>query len=110
MSERCPLCQSSASEFLSRSSVPVHQNLLFATAAEATAICRGQLAMHVCPDCGFVFNAAFDPTLLSYGAGYNNDQNHSAAFATHVNYLIAELVTQHNVRNCRVVEAGCGNG
>ena len=106
----CPLCQHSAEAFLLRSAVPVHQNLLLSTATEATSIQRGRLDLHVCPDCGFVFNAGFDPTRLSYGANYNNSQNHSPAFALHVDRLIADLVGPGEVQNCRVVEVGCGDG
>jgi hypothetical protein len=66
--------------------------------------------MHVCPGCGFVFNAAFDPTLLSYGDDYDNNQNHSPAFAAHVDKLVSELVGPGGLRNVRVAEAGCGDG
>ena len=66
--------------------------------------------MTVCGDCSFVFNADFDPELLSYGQHYDNSQNFSPAFESHVNSLVARLVDERVVRSCSVVEVGCGKG
>jgi len=104
------VCSAGAEEFLRRANVPVHQNLLMAEAAAARRATRGTLALNVCPDCGFVFNAAFDPSLLSYGPDYDNTQTLSAAFERHVAGLVRELVEVQGVRGCRIVEVGCGKG
>lgn len=101
---------SGAEPFVYRPAVPVHQNLLCPTVAAARGIRRGMLDMRVCPGCGFVFNAAFDPGLLDYGPGYENSQDHSPAFRSHVDALVEHLVTARGVRNGRVVEVGCGQG
>jgi SAM-dependent methyltransferase len=104
------VCSADATvEFLSRPSVPVHQNLLLADAASARSIARGRLSLHLCTQCGFVFNAAFDPGLLDYGQQYDNSQTCSGAFSTHVDGLVQRLV-DGGVRDCRVVEVGCGKG
>ncbi len=106
----CPLCAAATEEFLRRPRVPVHQNLLLADAEAARRAARGTLALHVCRGCGFVFNAAFDPTLLAYGPDYDNTQTASPAFGRHVSGLARDLVEVHGVRDCQVVEVGCGKG
>jgi SAM-dependent methyltransferase len=106
----CPVCAGPATEFLTRSAVPVHQNLLLPSPGLARGVSTGRLAMHVCRACGFAFNAAFDPDLLSYGAQYDNTQTCSPAFAAHVDQVVTELVERHGVRGRRVVEVGCGKG
>lgn len=107
----CPVCDLPGSEpFVYRPAVPVHLNLLCPSVAAARGIRRGVLDMRVCPGCGFVFNAAFDPGLLDYGPGYENSQDHSPAFQAHVDALVEHLVTARGVRNGRVVEVGCGQG
>src|SRR5437763_15097536 len=106
----CPICATATEEFLRREQVPVHQNLLMSDADAARRATRGTLALRVCDGCGFVFNAAFNPGLLCYGPDYDNTQTVSAAFARHVSGLVRELVEVHGVRNCRVVEVGCGKG
>jgi SAM-dependent methyltransferase len=76
----------------------------------ARGLTRGDLQMTVCWSCGFVFNAAFDPTLLNYGAAYENTQTHSPAFARYVDELVQHLVTNRGLRNGTIVEIGCGKG
>lgn len=109
--EVCPICRSKGAEqFLLRHHVPVHQNVLFPTAAAARAIPRGTLDMRVCVVCGFVFNAAFDPTRIDYGPAYENSQDCSPAFNDYLDELIEHLVTKCALTSGRVVEVGCGKG
>jgi SAM-dependent methyltransferase len=107
----CPICRSeNVFLFLSRERVPVHQNLVVSSRAAALEVPRGNLAMTACENCGFVFNAAFDETLLSYGAAYDNAQSYSPFFAAYLDRLVTDLVTKQGLRNCHVVEVGCGKG
>jgi len=109
--QSCPVCGSSdTSAFVHRSFVPVHQDLVLASAAEARSFGRGQLTMYACGDCGFAFNAAFDLSLMSYGACYDNTQTCSPGFDQYLNNLVRYLVEERDVRNCTVVEVGCGKG
>ncbi|WP_241697593.1 class I SAM-dependent methyltransferase [Mariprofundus sp. NF] len=77
---------------------------------QAQDIVRGDLEMTVCADCGFVFNAAFDPGLLNYGDSYDNNQGCSSSFQSHLNALISLLIDKKGVRGKQVVEVGCGQG
>lgn len=109
--ESCPLCKSlNFSIFLERSGVPVHQNLLMRSRQQARSIVRGELEMVSCSDCGFVFNAAFDPELLSYGEGYDNNQGCSSSFQQHLDDLLSMLINEKAVSGKRIVEVGCGQG
>jgi hypothetical protein len=110
-SPRCPICESCAIiEFLNRDLVPVHQHLLHSDTESASAILRGKLAMRLCQDCGFGFNAAFEPELLDYGIQYDNTQTHSEGFNIYLDDLVRDLIENHGIRNARVVEVGCGKG
>jgi SAM-dependent methyltransferase len=107
----CRLCGHGASrEFLVRRGVPVHQNLILPTREAARAIPRGDLEMCVCETCGFVFNRAFDPSLLSYGEAYDNDQTCSPEFRAYLDALERRILVERGVRASVVVEVGCGNG
>ena len=107
----CPVCSGADTvEFLRRERVPVHQNLLAGDAPSALGVARGTLAMRICEDCGFVFNAAFQPELLDYGEKYENTQTCSGAFAGHVEGLARDMVERSGVRNRHIVEVGCGKG
>jgi len=107
---RCPVCDGAAREFLRRSGVPVHQNLVLATRAEALEVARGELALTACEQCGFVFNASFDPSRLQYGEDYDNTQSHSPFFAAYMKALADHLIHDEGVVNSRIVEVGCGKG
>ena len=109
--DTCPVCASGAVRlFLQRDRVPVHQNLVIAGRPDALAATRGDLAMVVCGDCGFVYNRAFDPARLSYGQDYDNTQSHSACFDAYLDQRVAHMVALDGVRAARVVEVGCGKG
>lgn len=108
---RCPVCGADdAVAFVHRTDVPVHQNLLYDSPQDARAATRGTLSLHACRGCDFVFNAAFDESLMSYGERYENAQEHSAVFERHVDSLARLLVESRGLRNLHVVEVGCGQG
>ncbi|MBC7542334.1 MAG: methyltransferase domain-containing protein [Candidatus Sericytochromatia bacterium] len=107
----CPVCQSTdLLPFLQRSAVPVHQNLAIRSEQAAAATVVGDLALCCCQACGFVFNAAFDLAKLDYGENYDNTQALSPAFEAHLQGLVRQLVDERGVRDCRIVEVGCGKG
>jgi SAM-dependent methyltransferase len=107
----CPVCGDTRLEaFLSRARVPVHQNLIYDTEAEALGCARGDLRLAVCGRCGLVFNRAFDESRLAYGEHYDNTQSCSPAFDSYLDGLVKALVERHGVRNSTVVEVGCGKG
>jgi SAM-dependent methyltransferase len=107
----CPVCDSDSSQiFLERHNVPTHQNLPYATRAQAVGSTRGMLRMRACAHCGFIWNAAFDPSLVQYGPAYDNTQRHSPVFDAHMRDLAARIIDRDGVRNARIFEVGCGKG
>jgi SAM-dependent methyltransferase len=107
----CPVCTSSDTQrFLLRPSVVVHQNLLVDQPDRARELKRGDLRLHCCRSCGFVFNTAFDLRRIDYGGSYDNCQTFSPLFAEYTEQLVNELIQEKGVRGCRIVEIGCGEG
>lgn len=107
----CPVCESpQLRPFLQRSQVPAHQNLVVTSQEKARAVSRGDLEMVICEDCGLVFNQAFDLSRLSYGDDYDNTQSCSAYFDAYLDVLVQDMTERQGVRNCKIVEVGCGKG
>lgn len=107
----CHVCEShNVKRFISHQDVPVHQNFLINDQKLAIGITRGDLDLAVCEECGFVFNQSFDLSKLSYGMNYDNTQDYSPSFNTYVSNLARSLVFDKNVKNCSIVEVGCGKG
>ncbi len=108
----CPLCGSvSLVALFERREVPVLLNRLYHSAAAARRAATGRLEVVACHDCGFVFNRAFEPALVDYHAGYENDQGNSPAFSAHRSAMagrILDFVTDR--AKIGVVEIGCGQG
>ncbi|HVV92413.1 MAG TPA: methyltransferase domain-containing protein [Hyphomicrobiales bacterium] len=92
-----------------RERVPVFANRLEPSAAAARAAPAGRLSLHGCRTCGFVQNAAYDPALVAFDPGYENDQGGSPAFRAHVE-AVAAIVAAAVAAGTGVVEIGCGQG
>lgn len=107
----CPVCAAQALQpFLYRNAVPVHQNLVVEYPQAARSVARGVLDLAVCTHCGFVCNRAFDLSLLAYGEDYDNTQSCSAYFDAYLDALVRHLVEECGLRDCTIVEVGCGKG
>lgn len=88
--------------------VPVLQNRLFDTAAEARSCVRGDVELGVDPATGIVTNRAFDTSRVVYDRHYNNEQGLSPAFVRHLD-AVALLIRRH-LGDRGLYEIGCGKG
>jgi SAM-dependent methyltransferase len=88
--------------------LPVLQNRVFATAAEALASATGDLVLVEDLDTGLIFNAAFDPDRLEYDQHYQNEQACSGVFKQHLD-AVTTIIARH-FRGCALIEVGCGKG
>lgn len=108
----CPTCDSEKVEiFLKRLGTPIHQHLLFPDEQSALNTKRGgDLKLTVCLTCGFIFNQSFDVTQMEYGEQYDNSQTFSKYFELYLTELVNSLVFDKNIKNCNIIEIGCGKG
>lgn len=107
----CPSCGAGETELFYRvENVPTNSCILFETGEEALGCHRGEVALHFCGACGFIFNAAFDPTLTEYSGRYEETQGFSPTFSRFHRNLAAELIERHGLRGRDVMEIGCGKG
>ena len=106
----CPVCQHSEVELcVERDAVPVFQNAVYDTIAEAQAVATGQLRIVCCKHCGFGRNQRFDPALITYSPAYENDQTISDVFADHMASVADHILAQLSVPTT-IAEVGCGQG
>ncbi len=71
---------------------------------------KGTLSLSLCLDCDFVFNQEFDSQLISYDAEYENSQDFSPVFQSHLDKIQHYLLKECGIRDARIVEVGCGKG
>jgi hypothetical protein len=100
----------STHEFFTLDGVPVTCASLFPTRQDAVSVPRGDIRLHACDRCAFVFNDRFDPRLADIGASYESSQAASAHFNAFANALAADWVHRYHLRGRTVLEVGCGNG
>ena len=107
----CPGCESSASTpFYGVPAVPVHQVRLVHSREAALTCPRGDIALRFCERCGFVWNAAFDPSLMSYDEDYESTQTVSPTFNRFHERLARDLIGRFDLHGRTIVEVGCGQG
>jgi hypothetical protein len=107
----CPGCASSASTpFYSVRAVPVHQVKLVQSRKAALAGRKGDIGLRFCSGCGFVWNAAFDASLMRYEEDYESTQTVSPTFNRFHERLARDLIERFDLRGKTIVEVGCGQG
>jgi SAM-dependent methyltransferase len=105
----CPVCARRVeTPFAEIRGVPVHVSALHRSANGARTAYRGDLELAFCESCGFIWNAAYDASLVAYDADYENSLDHSPAFAGYVEGLAGRLVERYGLHGARVAEIGCG--
>jgi glycosyltransferase involved in cell wall biosynthesis/SAM-dependent methyltransferase len=111
MRTACPICSGHGGrEFVQIPAAPVYCNLLFPTADEARSVPRADIRLALCPTCGMIWNADFEPRLMSYAGDYENSLSASATFREYATQLASRLVETYDIRGKDVIEIGCGRG
>ncbi len=107
----CPVCEGTdSSTIFTMAKVPVNSVVLVHEEADAKSFPVGEIDLVACPQCGFAWNAAFDPTVVAYGDGYEATQAFSATFNSFHERLAADMVERFDLAGRRVIEIGCGQG
>ena len=88
--------------------LPVHQNVVYLTKEEAKACPRGDMLLVQNDETGLIYNAAFNPDIMTYNENYQNEQACSPAFQKHLKQVIS-IIHQH-FHSKFIVEVGCGKG
>lgn len=110
MTTYCPLCKNSRSKRIyTVNDLPVFQNIVFDTEAEALATQVVNVELEECECCGFVWNTVFDQSLMNYDKNYQNEQGFSKEFNKHLEYVV-DLFIKRGYQGKNVVEVGCGKG
>lgn len=105
----CPVCDASdLNPILSRDRLPVFQNVVCNTKAEALDAPRAPFALSTCAKCGFSFNRKFDESLIVYDHRYNNDVV-SHIFEEYYRSLAEMLISKFDLHDGYVYEVGCGS-
>ncbi len=109
--ERCTVCGSERGiEFFHLDDVPIECNVLWDAQADAVAVSRGDIRLHICPMCGHIWNAAFDPARLGYSGNYENSLHFSPRFQQYAQDLATDLVERYQLYGKKVIEIGSGKG
>ena len=107
----CPVCARPGDRpFVEVEGLPVHVGVLWREAEAARRAPRGAMHMHVCRGCGFVWNRAFDASLLDYEQPYDNALHGSGLFRAFEAATVDHLVERHGLAGKAVAEVGCGDG
>lgn len=107
----CPACRSiGMSVFYEVKNVPVNSVLLVMNREEALNFQTGDIALAVCPACGFISNIAFDEALTQYTARYEATQGYSPTFNKFHEALARDLIERYDLHGKDIIEIGCDKG
>jgi 2-polyprenyl-3-methyl-5-hydroxy-6-metoxy-1,4-benzoquinol methylase len=107
----CPNCLSGTLHvFHEVRQVPVHSVLLMPSREVATSYPKGDIALGLCRECGFVSNTLFNPAVHEYSTQYEETQGFSPTFRAFHSKLASSLIEKYDLRHKKVVEIGCGKG
>jgi SAM-dependent methyltransferase len=90
--------------------VPVFSGVTFMGREEALASPSARMQLVACPACCHVYNATFDPSLVTYDSDYDNSLHHSRTFQEYAHHLAVRLAREYSLQDAQVVELGCGKG
>ncbi len=96
-------------ELFIQQKVPLFQNKIFLNPDEARKSPSGEVKLVQSLRTGFIFNQAFDESLMNYDVNYHNEQTNSAFYKKHQDNVF-DLIKNFGVKDKRVVEIGCGKG
>ncbi len=107
----CPACGAThGTIFYEAEHVPIHSVLLMETREQALSYPKGTIRLSFCESCGFITNAAFDPTLHEYSSRYEETQSFSPTFNEFHRALAQRLVEKYDLHDKDIIEIGCGKG
>jgi hypothetical protein len=107
----CPNCGGRNTEVFHRiPSVPVNSCLLFGSKHAAQALERGDIDLSFCPECQFIFNAAWKPDRITYSEHYEETQAFSQTFSSYQKRQAEQLLARYEIFGKEIVEIGCGKG
>jgi SAM-dependent methyltransferase len=109
--DRCPACNADGRSIVHEvEDLPVDSCRLTEGRPEAEDFPRGSVHLAFCPACGFLSNAAFDPSLQDYAASFEETQICSPRFHSYALELASRLIEKYELRGKDVVEIGCSSG
>lgn len=90
--------------------VPAFCNVLVNSAIAAKSVRRGDIQLVYCEECTYLFNAAFDASVLAYSPEYANSLSCSPSFGSFLQEMSVRLVDKHGLNEKTVLELGSGDG
>lgn len=107
----CPACLAGPMEvFCAVDDVPTNSCILLPSEHDARSYPTGDLRLAFCDDCGFIWNAAFQPDNTEYSGRYEETQSFSGTFNRFHRELAERLIEKYDVRHKDIIEIGCGKG
>lgn len=87
---------------------PIFQNRMYNTQAEAQACPKGDVQLVEDQRTGLIYNAAFQPDLMTYDGSYQNEQAVSRLFQEHLE-TVSNIIGR-SMGRVAIIEVGCGKG
>jgi len=108
---KCPICKQIIRSTCCyyQEKCPVLNNVLYDSLRNSLLAVTGKLNIKQCQHCGFMFNADFNPDLMSYEKDYNSSRSNSTTYNNYLSSLVKTIKNKIDL-NSNVLEIGSGDG
>lgn len=107
----CPACGGMRlAEIYRLDAIPVQSCVLLESRDEALRFPRREFVLVACDDCGFIFNAMFEPEMVDYASTTEESQHFSGTFNRFAQELVSDIAATAELHGRRTLEIGCGKG
>lgn len=107
----CPVCGNQELKVLfTLEHIPVLDNALAETAAQAKNAVLGTQRLVQCYSCGFVFNSEFEEQKVIYSEEYHTERGNSNAYRQHMSNTLDFIDSVESLQGKTVLEVACGTG
>ncbi|HYE35697.1 class I SAM-dependent methyltransferase [Methylocaldum sp.] len=90
--------------------MPILCSVQWPTREDALNAPCGNIDLGFCPECGHIYNRAFDPGILEYSDAYDSSLHYSASFNRYAEALADRLIDKYRLHGKNIIEIGCGKG
>ena len=109
--DKCPVCDSeNITGFFTLPDMPVNVCVQWPSQRKATRCSKGDIDLVFCHNCGFIWNRAFDQSVLDYSVSYENSLFFSPLYKKYTEQLVNRLVNSYDLHEKFIIDIGCGKG
>jgi len=107
----CPVCDAACHKVIyDLTDVPVHLCKPHFSQTEAVNCVKSSMRYFICENCGYIFNADFEPEKIAYDQNWGQAMGSSKYYVDFIENKINSYIDSLGIKNKSILEIGSGKG